>query len=654
MGDPGDGSPSFEGGTDASFSYSFENDDNYAGRGESDPVFESDNSPVERVTTDEFHRKMDNRRKRDNFRILTLADLEKKKNDLRAEAAELLGVHPDVAEFLLRKKGWNTDILSEDWFGDSQAVLDALKLPAIDGAIEEASEAGGEGEGDADAMADGSQEDGDAVEFESDGGDMDEDGGEEEGQGDAGGTADMEDTDAGDAASSASPPAVAPAAAAGSVSTEFFCPIMCMDCPMEETDALPCGHRYSNDCWENYLETAIADGSALEKRCPEPGCGCVVRDRLWHKFLSEKSVEKFNYFKVRSFVEQGDSDKYKWCAGTNCNLAFEMHGAIEAVILASVKCNCGFQSCPFCPDEPHLPVPCDLALKWKQKNQSEADNVTWILVHTKMCPKCKNPVEKNGGCMHMTCRCRFEFCWVCMGDWHKHTGNAYNCNSFQQDAEADKKAKAKASLEKYTFYFERYNAHEHGEKIAREKTLPQFELMKETLHASSRPLIELEFLSDAVKQVIMCRMFLKWTYAYGYYAELSVADKHLFEFHQGQLEKFLDVLHHEIESADVNKLIHDEKSNEPFFKFKLSLAHLTKVVGEFFDKMGDFLREDLIAKVYDSAASREDDGGGADGSNGGQQGKGRGRGGIMGAVRGMLGGGRGGARSGSVGSGGSG
>lgn len=35
------------------------------------------------------------------------------------------------------------------------------------------------------------------------------------------------------------------------------------------------------------------------------------------------------------------------------------------------------------------------------RNKSEADNVTWILCNTKNCPSCKQPIEKNQGCMHM-------------------------------------------------------------------------------------------------------------------------------------------------------------------------------------------------------------------------------------------------------------
>ena len=75
---------------------------------------------------------------------------------------------------------------------------------------------------------------------------------------------------------------------------------------------------------------------------------------------------------------------------------------------------------------------CETVHKWILKNSAESENLNWILAHTKQCPKCKRPIEKNQGCMHMTCsQCRFEFCWLCQGSWAEHgerTGGFYACN----------------------------------------------------------------------------------------------------------------------------------------------------------------------------------------------------------------------------------
>ena len=77
-------------------------------------------------------------------------------------------------------------------------------------------------------------------------------------------------------------------------------------------------------------------------------------------------------------------------------------------------------------------VDCETVTRWIQKNSAESENANWILANTKPCPKCKRPIEKNQGCMHMVCtQCRSEFCWLCLGNWAEHgerTGGYYSCN----------------------------------------------------------------------------------------------------------------------------------------------------------------------------------------------------------------------------------
>ncbi len=79
------------------------------------------------------------------------------------------------------------------------------------------------------------------------------------------------------------------------------------------------------------------------------------------------------------------------------------------------------------------------------------------------------------------------------------------------------------------FYFERFNNHDKAEKHAR--TLKpviksKIELLQQVKHY---PIKELEFLEEAVEEVIQCRQVLKFTYVFGYYLS-NKKEKNLFEF----------------------------------------------------------------------------------------------------------------------------
>lgn len=54
---------------------------------------------------------------------------------------------------------------------------------------------------------------------------------------------------------------------------------------------------------------------------------------------------------------------------------------------------------------------------------------------------------------HMTCKkCKWEFCWVCMGPWSEHGTAWYQCNRYEEKTGVnarDAQAKSRASLERY-------------------------------------------------------------------------------------------------------------------------------------------------------------------------------------------------------------
>ena len=51
---------------------------------------------------------------------------------------------------------------------------------------------------------------------------------------------------------------------------------------------------------------------------------------------------------------------------------------------------------------------------------------------TQKCPMCKTPIDKNGGCVHMTCICRYEFCWICLKVWKGHS-SFYVCSEMTRE-----------------------------------------------------------------------------------------------------------------------------------------------------------------------------------------------------------------------------
>merc|ERR1712157_669481 len=182
----------------------------------------------------------------------------------------------------------------------------------------------------------------------------------------------------------------------------------------------------------------------------------------------------------------------------------------------------------------------------------ESETANWILANTKSCPKCSSRIEKNQGCNHMSCQqCKYEFCWICLAPWSEHganTGGYYKCNKFDpnssnSDDQSDA-AKAKRELDKYLHYYKRFHAHSEAQKFAKKQlkdTESRMVLIQESTDDSTWN--DVDFLKDAVEQLVECRRVLKYTYTFAYYmSETQSNQKERFEYHQEMLEKFTENL----------------------------------------------------------------------------------------------------------------
>ncbi|XP_020088541.1 probable E3 ubiquitin-protein ligase ARI7 isoform X1 [Ananas comosus] len=375
--------------------------------------------------------------------------------------------------------------------------------------------------------------------------------------------------------------------------------------PPNMMSAAACGHRFCGACWQGYIGTSISNGpGCLTLRCPDPSCSAAILQDMINFLATDEDKEKYARFYFRSYVEDGR--KIKWCPAPGCDFAVEYY---KGSANYDVSCSCSFSFCWNCTEEAHRPVDCSTVAKWILKNSAESENMNWILANSKPCPKCKRPIEKNQGCMHMTCTppCKFEFCWLCLGVWSEHgerTGGFYACNRYESakkegvyDEAERRREMAKNCLERYTHYYERWASNQ----TSRQKAFADLQSMRNEKIAKLREIIkeeesQLSFVIDAWSQIVECRRVLKWTYAYGYYLpDHELARKHFFEYLQGEAESGLERLHQcaEKELQVFFDALPDSPPTKEFCAFKTKLAGLTAVTRTYFENLVQALENGL-------------------------------------------------------------
>lgn len=96
---------------------------------------------------------------------------------------------------------------------------------------------------------------------------------------------------------------------------------------------------------------------------------------------------------------------------------------------------------------------------------------------------------------------------------------------------------AKAELNRYLHYYQRYHNHDQSRKFAERQRVLAEKRMTALQQASGggSAWIDFQFLAGATNQILECRAVLKYTYVYAYYLPEG-PEKRLFEFLQQQLE----------------------------------------------------------------------------------------------------------------------
>ncbi|KAL4512406.1 hypothetical protein ABPG72_005408 [Tetrahymena utriculariae] len=189
-----------------------------------------------------------------------------------------------------------------------------------------------------------------------------------------------------------------------------------------------CGHKFHQKCLEQYIIYEIKQTN-FPIKCPQQQCLLEMQQQNVKEILNEQDFEQFENFQLYNYINLNQSEM-KWCPTPDCQYAFiQEQGFIE------FSCPvCNKEYCLACQCEQHYNQTCEQYQITQQESQDKQFEDFAEERNFKKCPSCKFYIEKSEGCDHITCRCGYEFCYLCGG-----TYNQCYCNSqqIQQNQEFD-------------------------------------------------------------------------------------------------------------------------------------------------------------------------------------------------------------------------
>ncbi|KAM8809295.1 cullin-9-like [Eudromia elegans] len=288
------------------------------------------------------------------------------------------------------------------------------------------------------------------------------------------------------------------------------CPV-CMNqlCPTESPPTLCCMHYCCKPCWSEYLTTCIEQNTVLKCTCPISECCARPTAAFIRSVLSsEEVVAKYEKAILRGYVEC--CSNLTWCTnpqGCDQILCKDGLGYGEACS------KCSWISCFSCSfPEAHYPASCNHMSQWVDDDgyyegmTSEAQSKHLAKLISKHCPNCQAQIEKNEGCLHMTCaKCNHGFCWHCLKPWRPTHKDYYNCSAMVSKAARQEK--------RFQDYNERCTFHHQAREFATS-------LRNRVSSINKMPEIRtLAFVLDTCKALEQARKVLAYSCVYSYYSQ---------------------------------------------------------------------------------------------------------------------------------------
>ncbi|XP_055358441.1 cullin-9 isoform X2 [Betta splendens] len=276
---------------------------------------------------------------------------------------------------------------------------------------------------------------------------------------------------------------------------------------LEPVPLLSCMHYCCRSCWQEYLTARIEQNLVMNCNCPITYCLAQPTSAFFLNILTDKdTIAKYENASLRGYVEC--CSNLTWCTnpqGCDQILCKENMGSMGTCS------KCCWSSCFNCNfPEAHYPASCSHMSQWMDDGgyyegmSMEAQSKHLAKLISKRCPSCQAQIEKNEGCLHMTCaKCNHGFCWRCLKPWKPTHKDYYNCSAMVSKAARQEK--------KFQDYNERCTFHHQAKEFAINLE-NKVSSINEALQMKS-----LTFVIDACKILAQARKVLAYSCVYSYY-----------------------------------------------------------------------------------------------------------------------------------------
>ncbi|GFP94507.1 probable E3 ubiquitin-protein ligase rnf217 [Phtheirospermum japonicum] len=175
-----------------------------------------------------------------------------------------------------------------------------------------------------------------------------------------------------------------------------------------------CSHSFCYECTSAHISVKIQD-QAKEIACPAVNCHHVLNRDECRLMISNDTLVQWDESLCMSLIPESQK---LYCPFRDCSAMLVNDSGETVTQIHCLVCSRAF--CAECRVPWHSEFSCKEFQKLNGGKRGEDDKIVRVLAKKKnwqKCPKCKMYVEKVEGCVHITCRCSYEFCYRCGGKW---------------------------------------------------------------------------------------------------------------------------------------------------------------------------------------------------------------------------------------------